>query len=217
MHMKLYYHPLSTYCQKVLIAIYEKSIAFTPELVSLMDDAEREAFRKIYPLGKIPFVVLDDGHWLPESSIIVEYLDSHFGDGPKLIPDDPELSRRVRFKDRMYDLYLNESVASLIFESWKPESQRNQELIDRSRFRIGVMYDFMESNLDEQTWTEGETFTLGDCAAAPPLFYAREMAPFDDRANIVAYWQRLQERPSIRRVIDEVAPHLAKLQERRSA
>lgn len=215
--MKLYYHPLSTYCQKVLIAIYEKSIEFTPELVSLMDDAEREAYRKIYPLGKIPFVVLDDGHWLPESSIIVEYLDTHFSGGPKLIPDDPEASRQVRFKDRMYDLYLNDSIASLVFESWKPESQRNQELIERSRFRIGVMYDFMESNLKNQTWTNGEAFTLGDCAAAPPLFYAQKMAPFDDRANIVAYWQRLQERPSIRRVMDEVTPHLAKLEERKSA
>ena len=215
--MKLYYHPLSTYCHKVLITLYEKSIEFTPEIVSLMDDAEREAYRKIYPLGKIPFMVLDDGHWLPESSIICEYLDTHFGDGPKLIPDDPDASRQVRFKDRMYDLYFNDSVSSLIFQSWKPESEQDQELIDRSKFRIGVMYEFMEKNLESQTWTNGETFTLGDCAAAPPLFYAQNMAPFDGHANIVAYWQRLQERPSIRRVLDEAAPHLARLEERRSA
>ncbi len=215
--MKLYYHPISTYAQKALIAFYEKSVAFTPELVNLMDEAARGAYRKIYPLGKVPLLVLDDGQWVPESSIIVEYLDTHFSDGPKLIPDEPELSRQVRFKDRMYDLYLNESVAALIFESWKPESERNQELIERSQFRIGVMYDFMEINLDEHTWTNGEIFTLGDCAAAPPLFYAGEMAPFDERPNIVAYWQRLQERPSIRRVLDEAAPYLAELQERQSA
>ena len=215
--MKLYYHPLSTYAQKSLIAFYEKSIEFTPELVNLMDEAARDAYRKIYPLGKIPLLVLDDGQWIPESSIIVEYLDNHFSDGPKLIPDDPELSRQVRFKDRMYDLYLNESVAALIFESWKPESERNQELIERSKFRIGVMYDFMEQNLEKQTWTNGEAFTLGDCAAAPPLFYAQEKAPFDERPNIVAYWQRLRERPSIGRALDEAAPYLAKLQERVNA
>ncbi len=215
--MKLYYYPLSTYCQKVLIALYEKSVGFTPELVSLMNDTERDAYRKIYPLGKIPLLVLDDGHWVPESSIIVEYLDTHFTDGPKLIPDELDLSRQVRFKDRMYDLYLNDSVATLVFESWKPESERNQELIERSHFRIGVMYDFMEMNLEKQTWTNGETFTMGDCAAAPPLFYAREMAPFEEHPNIAAYWQRLQERPSIRRVLEEAAPYLAKLQERISA
>ena len=98
-----------------------------------------------------------------------------------------------------------------------PESERNRELIEQSQFRIGVMYDFMENNLDEQTWTNGETFTLADCAAAPPLFYAREMAPFDERPDIVAYWQRLQERPSIRRVLDEAAPYLAKFRENQSA
>ena len=123
----------------------------------------------------------------------------------------------MRFKDRMYDLYLDDAVATLTFESWKPESQRNQELIERSHFRIGVMYDFMESNLEKQTWTNGEEFTLGDCAAAPPLFYAQEMAPFDARPNIVAYWQRLKARPSICRVLDEAAPYLAKLQEKISA
>jgi glutathione S-transferase len=215
--MKLYYHPLSTYSQKVLIALYEKSVDFTAELVNLMDDAARDAYRKIYPLGKIPLLVLEEGHWVPESSIIVEYLDTHFSDGPKLIPDDADLSRQVRFKDRMYDLYLNESVAALIFESWKPEAERNQELIARSHFRIGVMYDFMEMNLDKQTWTNGESFTLGDCAAAPPLFYAGEMAPFGDRPNIASYWQRLQERPAIRRVIDEATPYLAMLQEKKRA
>lgn len=215
--MKFYYHPLSTYCQKVLIACYEKSIEFTPELVSLMEEDAREAYRKIYPLGKIPLMVLDDGHWLPESSIIVEYLDTHFDSGPKLIPDDPELSRQVRFKDRMYDLYLNDSVGTLMFQSWKPEEERDQELIDRSHFRIGVMYEFMESNLADQTWTNGENFTMGDCAAAPPLSYARGLASFDERPNIAAYWKRLEERPSIRRVLDEVAPYFAKLQERVSA
>ena len=213
--MKLYYFPLSTYSQKVLITCYEKSIEFTPELVFLFD--EEQAYRKIYPLGKIPFLVLDDGHWVPESSIIVEYLDTHFETGPKLIPADPELSRQVRFKDRMYDLYLNDPVTTLIFQGWKPEAERDQALIERSRRRIGVMYDFMEHNLESQTWTNGEEFTMGDCAAAPPLSYAQRVAPFEDRPNIVAYLKRLQERPSIRRVLDEAAPYLADLEEKVSA
>lgn len=215
--MKLYYYPLSTYSQKVLITCYEKSIEFTPELVFLFDAEQREAYRKVYPLGKIPFLVLDDGHWVPESSIIVEYLDAHFDTGPKLIPADAELSRQVRFKDRMYDLYLNEPVSALIFQSWKPESERDPELIERSRFRIGVIYDFMEHSLETQTWTNGEDFTMGDCSAAPPLFYAQRVAPFDDRPNIAAYWKRLQERQSIRRVLDEAAPYLADLEEKISA
>lgn len=214
--MKLYYHPASTYSQKVLIALYEKSIDFSSEIVDLRDDAGREAYRKIYPLGKIPLLIEDNGHWVPESSIIVEYLDSHFSNGPKLIPEDRDLSRQVRFKDRMYDLYLNEPVAALIFESWKPEAQRDRELIARWQFHIGVMYDFMENNLQTQPWTNGDSFTLGDCAAAPALLYAGDVASFAERANIVAYWQRLRERPSVRRVIDDAKPYLAGLQARKT-
>ncbi|GMQ96224.1 MAG: hypothetical protein BMS9Abin14_750 [Gammaproteobacteria bacterium] len=58
--MKLYYRPISTYAQKAQIAFYEKSVAFTPELVNLMDEAARAAYRKIYPLGKVPLPVLDE-------------------------------------------------------------------------------------------------------------------------------------------------------------
>jgi glutathione S-transferase len=217
MHMKLYYHPLSTYSQKVLIALYEKGLAFEAEIVNLMDDAARDAYRKIYPMGKIPLLVLDDGQWVPESSIICEYLDTHFDAEPKLIPDDRDHSRQVRFKDRMYDLYLNESVSALLFENFKPAAQRSQELQARCRYRIGVMYGFMEKNLQSQTWTNGETFTLGDCAAAPPLFYAQQTAPFADRPNIVAYWQRLQARPAVQRVLGEAAPYLARMQEQEAA
>ena len=178
---------------------------------------ERDAYLKIYPMGTIPLLVLDDGQWVPESSIIVEYLETHFSDGPKLIPDDPEVSRQVRCMDRMHDFYLSDPVATLVMQSLKPEPKRNQKLIERSRFRIGVMYDIMEKNLAKQTWITGEAFTMSDCAAMPPLVYSEEVAPLDEHPNIIAYWQRLQERPSIRRVLDEAAPYLTKLRERLSA
>ena len=215
--MKLYYHPLSSYCHKVLAACYERAIEFTPEVVSLMDDDARDAYRQIYPLGKIPLLIADDGHRVPESSIIVEYLDTHFDNPPKLIPDDPDRSRQVRFKDRMYDLYLNESVAALLFENAKPEADRDEALLERSRRRIAVMYAFMEQSFESQTWSSGEAFTLSDCAAVGPLYYATRVAPFEAHAKVAAYWRRLEARPSVRRVLEEAAPHAAALMESLSA
>lgn len=206
--MKLYYFPLSSYSQKVLMALYEKNIAFDPEIVDLREEAARAEYRKTYPLGKVPLLVLDDGHLIPESSIIIEYLDSHFESGPRLIPKDPELSRRTRFKDRMQDLYLNESVTTLIFESWKPKAERNQEAIERARFRAGVIYDFMDNDLADKRWLMGSEFSLADCAAAPPLFYAQEHFPFHTRRHIAAYWERLSARPSWQKVFKQVEPYL---------
>ena len=212
--MKLYYFPLSTYSQKVLIALHEKEAEFESEQVRLFDEAVRERYREIYPLGRIPLLVLDDGHLIPESSIIIEYLDTKFAGGPRLIPSAPGEARQTRFHDRMLDLYLNDAIASLLFQSWKPEEGRDRELIDRSRFRAGVLYDFLEHRLDGRPWLMGEEFTMADCAAAPALLYAGDLFPFAGRPAIAAYWERLCARPSYARVLEEAEPHLRELRER---
>ena len=212
--MNLYYFPLSTYSQKVLTALYEKGAEFESEQVRLFDETERERYRKIYPLGRIPLLVLDDGHLIPESSIIVEYLDTNLDGGPRLIPSAPDEARQTRFHDRMLDLYLNDSIASLLFQSWKPEEARDRELIERSRFRAGVMYDFLERRLDGRPWLMGDDFTMADCAAGPALLYAGDLFPFADRPAIAAYWERLCARPSYARVLEESDPYLRELRER---
>lgn len=207
--MKLYYHPLSTYAQKVLTALYEKGIEFEPHIVQLMDQAESAKYREIYPMGKVPLLVLDDGYMIPESSIIIEYLDSVTG--PQLIPSDPERGRKTRFKDRMFDQYLIESIGTLFFQGLKPEAARDQERIDKAKFRIGVTYQFMNEEFGKQPFANGDEFLMSDCAGAAGLFYAPQLAPFEEHEHIKAYWERVKQRPSIQRVHKEAAPYLEEM------
>jgi len=202
--MKLYYNPISTYSQKVLLAFYEKGIEFEPNIVKLMDPEASAEYRKVYPMGKIPCLVLDDDHIIPESSIIIEYIDG-MGE-PRLIEGDSEQTRKIRFKDRMFDLYLNDTTVTLLFQSMKPEDQKDQERIDTAKFRIDTMYSFMEHDFGQQPYANGEKFTMSDCAAAPPLFYAELLAPFAEYKNISAYWERLKERPSVQRTHEDARP-----------
>ncbi|MCW9045776.1 MAG: glutathione S-transferase family protein [Alphaproteobacteria bacterium] len=204
--MKLYYAPISTFSQKVLLAFYEKGIEFEPEIVNLMDPEERAKYRELYPIGKIPLLFPTEDHMIAESSIIVEYLENHYPQGPKLIPDDPDLARQVRFMDRMNDLYLNKPIFTMIFADGKPE----KEIEDAKRY-IDCSYHHLNSRLENNTWLMGDDFTMADCAAIPPLFYAQKAYPFTDYPNIVAYFARAMERDSYKRVLADALPILKKM------
>ena len=85
MSLKLYFHPLSSFCHKVLIALYETGTPFEPRIVDLFGEAVE--YRKIAPLGKIP-VLRDEAknRTIPETSIIIEYLAQHYPGKTQLFP-----------------------------------------------------------------------------------------------------------------------------------
>ena len=105
MSLTLHYHPLASFCWKVLIALYENGTPFEPHLVDLGDEAASTAFRRMWPIGKMP-VLRDDARdrTIPETSIIIEYLAQHYPGERQLLPADPEQALQVRLADRFYDL-----------------------------------------------------------------------------------------------------------------
>jgi glutathione S-transferase len=209
--MKLYIFPLSTYAQKVLVALYEKGIEFTPEIVDFSSNEARAAYKQIYPLGKVPLLVRDDGWLIPESTIIIEYLDTQIDKGPRLIPDDKELARRTRFFDRQFDLYVNDPATQIFFDARRPEAERSPANVATSRGRLDTVYAYLDRHFEKSTWAIGDMFTMADCAAAPALALARMVHPFDKHANLTRYFGRLVERPSFARVLTETKPYLAKM------
>jgi glutathione S-transferase len=209
--MKLYFFPLSTYSQKVLVALYEKGIELTKEIVDLSSQEARAAYKQTYALGKVPLLVRDDGWLIPESTIIVEYLDTQIEKGPRLIPDDKELARRTRFLDRQLDLYVTEPSLQIFFDGRKPEAERNPAGVAASRGRLDTMYPYLDKHFEKNTWALGDVFTMADCTAAPALAIARIMHPFDKYANLTRYFGRLVERPSFARVLTETKPYQARM------
>ena len=57
MSLTLYFHPFSSYCQKVLTALYANDTPFTPHVVDLMDADAAAAFRRMWPVAKFPVLV----------------------------------------------------------------------------------------------------------------------------------------------------------------
>jgi glutathione S-transferase len=202
--MKLYFHPRSPYSQKTMIAFHEKQVAFTPVMVNLADAAARAEHRKLNPLGKVPVLLLDDGWKIPESSIIIEYLDTHYTTGPQLIPTDPDQGRQTRFHDRLADLYVSEAVTKIFFDS-----QRDPDGAAAAHRRLDEMFAAFDEHLGKRTWLMGDTFTLADCALLPGLRYGRTLHPFERWKNLSAYANRGFERPSFVKMEAELLPYLA--------
>ena len=202
--MKLYYHPRSRYSQKALIALYEKDVSFTPVMLYPGDPADRAELRKLTPIGKVPVLVLDDGWKIPESTIIIEYIDPR-GSGPRLIPEDRDLARQARFYDRITDLYVTESIGTLVHEAGAAER------VARAKDRLEAMFAGFDAQLAERRWVLGDSFTLADCALIPALANHRHAYPFEKWKHVTAYLARALERPSVARVHEEVQAYEARV------
>lgn len=208
MALTLYYHPLSSFCMKVLIALYENDTPFTPHLVDLMDESSAADFRKIWPIGKFP-VLRDDARQetIPESSIIIEYLDQHYPGAARFIPADAGHALHVRLQDRFYDLYVMEPMQKIVGDRLRPADRRDPLGVARAMERLAGVYDMIEQDMANRTWAAGEDFSMADCAAAPALFYADKVQPLARHAHIAAYLDRLMRRPSYARVLKEAEPY----------
>ncbi len=209
MTLKLYYHPLSSFCWKPLIALYENATPFEPVLVNLGDTAEREAFYKLWPIGKFPVLEDTARDWMvPESSIIIEYLAQHYPGPSKLVPDDADLARQVRMRDRFFDLNLHIHMQKITGDRLRPPGSKDPFGVDHARGQLRTALGLVEQDMASKQWAMGADFTMADCAAAPALYYANKVMPFGaEFPNAVAYLKRLTERPSFARTLKEAEPY----------
>jgi glutathione S-transferase len=208
MSLVLHYHPLSSYCWKVLIALYEKGLPFDLRLVDLGEPAARAAYAGLWPTAKIP--LLQDGdRYIPETSIQIEHLDLHHPGKLRLLPGDAAAQLDVRLWDRVFDNYVMSALQHAVGRYLRPEDQRDPLALDTARGQLTMAYGLIEARLPGPTWAVGDTFTLADCAAAPSLFYAAIFQPIPDgHPKLAAYFERLLARPSVGRVIADARPYL---------
>jgi glutathione S-transferase len=208
MSLILYYHPLSSFCWKALIALYDAEVVFEPRIVDLGDETSRAAFLAVWPMGKFP-VLGDSGRRItvPESSIVIEYLAQYHPGAAALIPADPELALQARLRDRILDNYVHQPMRVVVGNRLRPRGQRDAVGVEQARAQIRRAYDLLESLMTGREWAVGETFTLADCAALPALFYGDKIEPMAAWSNLMGYLERLKARPSVARVLAEAEPY----------
>jgi glutathione S-transferase len=202
--MKLYAHPFSSYCQKVLIALYENGTAF--EYRSLEDASAKAELEVLWPLKRFP-VLIDRGRTILETSTIIEYLQIHYAGLVRLIPPD-DTGIEARMLDRIFDNYVMTPTQKVVANQLRPEADRDIYGVKDAHDSLAQIYVWLDERLAGRRWAAGETFTLADCAAAPSLFYADWVHEIpSDHTNLRAYRARLLSHPSIVRAVDEARPY----------
>jgi glutathione S-transferase len=209
MSLKLYYHPLSTFCHKALIALYEGDVPFTPVLVDLGDEKSSAALRSLWPIAKFP-VLHDDARnrTIAEATVIIEYLDAYYPGRSRFVPADADLAWQTRMWDRFYDLYVQVPMQKIVGDHLRPADARDPFGVEQAKATLKCAYGMIEQGMAGKTWALGETYGLVDCAASPALFYANTAMPFDPaQRNLQAYFDRLLSRPSYARALKEAEPY----------
>ncbi|HYG27743.1 MAG TPA: glutathione S-transferase family protein [Caulobacteraceae bacterium] len=204
MSLTLYAHPFSSYCWKVLIALYENDIPFTYRHLEHEGAGDERA--ALWPFGKFP-VLVDGGRTVVESSIIIEHLHLKHPGPVRLIPDDPAAALEVRFWDRFFDHYVMTPMNKPVAEALRPDGRRETAHAE-ARQELERAYAWLEGPTSQRTWAAGENFSMADCAAAPSLFYADWVHPISGSYPAVrAYRARLLARPSMARCVEEARPY----------
>lgn len=205
--MHLYAHPFSSYCQKVLIALYENAIPFDFRLLTPDDERTAAEHAELWPLKRMP-VLVDEGRTVVEASIIVEHLGLHHPGPVRLIPEDPRAALEVRMMDRFFDNYVMTPMQKIVGDRLRAEEHRDPYGVVEARKLLDTAYSWLDGTVTRRAWAASDGFSLADCAAAPALFYADWAHPIAGAfPNVQAYRRRLLARPSFARAVDEARPY----------
>jgi glutathione S-transferase len=207
MSLTLYYHPLASFCHKVLVALYEHDTAFERRIIDLGDEKDRALLLSVSPIGKFP-VIRDHarGRDVAETTIIIEYLDRFFAGGRALIPPGWDDALQVRLWDRIFDNYVQLPMQQIVGDRMRG----GKGDLTPERARLDTVYGMIDKHMAERTWIAAEGFSMADCAAAPALFYGRAVQSFPQtHTHLEAYFDRLVARPSVQRVLAEAKPYFS--------
>ncbi len=205
--MKLYAHPFSSYCQKVLIALYENAIPFELRMLTPGDEHVAAEHAALWPLRRMPLLV-DEDRTVMEATIIIEHLGLHHPGPVRLVPDHPHDALDVRMMDRFFDNYVMTPMQKIVGDALRAPEDRDPKGVAEARTTLDTAYRWLDDTLAGREWAAGNTFSLADCAAAPALFYADwAHAIGTGLSNVHAYRRRLLARPSFARAVDEARPY----------
>ena len=193
----------SPFVRKVCVALHEKGLAFERRELDPLDKSER--FLRMNPLGRVPILEEPDGHLIPDSSVILDYLERVEPAHP-LYPADPRERARACFLEEFGDTKLVEVTARVFWmqviipvRSGEPaDPAALAKFVDEA---FPAAFDYLERVAPEGEAIVGERFGIADLALSSPVrLLSLAGAPLDAARwpRFAAYVARAHARPSSR-------------------
>jgi glutathione S-transferase len=209
--MRLYNSMSSPYCARVRLAIYAKDL----HGIELAPRLPVEQLRAFNPFGKVPCLVMDDGMVVPESQVIVEYLEDRFPT-PPLRPLAPEARATMRLVARACDVYLLPALVKLLPHLRLPAS--DSAALETALAEINRLLGVVDGFVPERGHAAGPIFSLADCALVPTVKVTESLLsrlgqaePLASAPHIAAWWERTRLEPAVARVLAEMDEGLARI------
>jgi glutathione S-transferase len=154
--------------------------------------------RQVHPLGKSP-VLQDDSLVLAESGAIVEYLVERYGPHLAPAPGSPERPRYLHWMHYAEGSAMPPLLLRLVLSRLGPLGWPARGFVDR---QLRLHLDYMEASLGHTDWFMGDSFSAADIQMSFPLQAAAARGGLDQsRPQLLAFLQRIEERPAYRRAL----------------
>jgi glutathione S-transferase len=209
--MHLYSLPLSPYSARVRGAIYAKQLDV--EIVAPPEGwRQSEEFRQINPASRVPVLMLDDGTALPESGVIVEYLEDAFPAIP-LRPTHAKDLARVRLITTIADLYVMQAAMPIFLLLDADKVDEKAVAAGFEKLDAGLAH--LESLLRPGAYAHGGSVSTADVWLTPVRFtldglmgFAKRPDLLDCHPSIAGYVEIIKRDPALSRVWQEMTDGL---------
>jgi glutathione S-transferase/RNA polymerase-associated protein len=211
--LKLYEHPISAYAMKVKMALLEKGLEFEAGVPDgLANGTAGGTFVDASPRGEVP-ALIDGDVQLFDSTVILEYLEDKWPT-PPLLPKSPAQRARVRMiEDVMDTLYEPNNWGVMEVTRFKrAHGALADKLVGFAKSNIDQLQRWLDKQLGDAQWMNGEQFGWGDIACAPYLNRSAAYGytpPAGSRLH--AWFERVNQRPSVAQVLTQMRAVLANL------
>ncbi|MSP67919.1 MAG: glutathione S-transferase family protein [Alphaproteobacteria bacterium] len=210
--LTLYHLALSPYSRKVRVALAEKGIAFTLKVEKVWE--RRPDFLRLNPACQVPVLIEEEGHAIPDSGVICEYLEERFPE-PSLLGHGALERAETRRLVAWFDIkFGREASANLLGEKLMKRFLRrgepNSEAIRAGLENIHYHLDYIAFLAERRKWLGGEQFSLADIAAAAHLScidYIGDV-PWAKHPGAKDWYARVKSRPTFRPLLAERVPGL---------